>query len=147
MTERKIEAIQTLRKQNYSYASIARAIGMNPNTVKSICRRSGILTPDIPRKTKTEKQMLQVCKQCGCPISNEWHRVQKSFCSDKCRLIYWKSHKTIENKASSGSTPAVPEGAKPSNNSPGKGLDSSPLQSYAGAKEVSAYGNTPNSAH
>lgn len=147
MTTKNLEAIQTLRKQNYSYASIAKALGMNMNTVKSLCRRGGIETPDMPRKTKAEKQMLQVCKQCGSPISNEWHRRQKSFCSDKCRLIYWKSHKTLENKASGSSMPAVPEGAKPSNNSPGKGLDSSALQSYAGAKEVSAYGNTPNSAH
>ena len=74
--------IANLRAENYSYASIAKQLGMSPNTVKSICLRKGILTPDKPRKTKTEKAALQICKQCGKPIDNSWNRIGKSFCSD-----------------------------------------------------------------
>ena len=128
MTTKNLEAIQTLRKQNYSYASIARALGMNANTVKSLCLRNNIATPSLPRKTKEEKINLTVCKRCGKPIDNPWHRVRKQFCSDRCRLAYWKSQQAAKEKAQ-------------------KGLDSPARQSYDGTKEVTAYGNTPNQAH
>ena len=35
------QTIETLRKENYSYACIAKTLGLSPNTVKSICRRNG----------------------------------------------------------------------------------------------------------
>ncbi len=133
MPQKILQAIQTLRKQNYSYASIAQALGMNANTVKSLCRRSGIETPNIPRKTKAEKRLLQVCKQCGKPIDNPWNRVRKSFCSDHCRTLYWNTAKAKGYEA-----PKIKAQ---------KGLDSSPHQSYDGAKEVTAYGNTENCAY
>lgn len=114
-----VQAIQTLRQENYSYACIAKQLGMNTNTVKSICRRAGIVTFDVPRKTKTEKQNLCVCKNCGTPINNPWNRVQKQFCSDKCRTVYWNNHRGEP----------TPGKAAPSGNPAQKGLDSLAKQS------------------
>ncbi|MBQ7802558.1 DUF2116 family Zn-ribbon domain-containing protein [Candidatus Saccharibacteria bacterium] len=117
--------IANLRAENYSYASIAKQLGMSPNTVKSICLRKGILTPDKPRKTKTEKAALQICKQCGKPIDNSWNRIGKSFCSDKCRTSFWNAQKkerkerqkasfvpaqiSLEKGPDSAGLPAAPE--------------------------------------
>lgn len=114
-----LQAIQTLRKENYSYASIAQALDMNINTVKSICRRSGFIPHDIPRKTKAEKQNLHICKNCGTPIENPWNRAEKQFCSDKCRTIYWNNHRgePTPGKAATSGNPAQ------------KGLDSSAQES------------------
>ena len=141
MNINKTQAIQTLRKQNYSYACIAKQLGMNMNTVKSICRRSGITTPDLPRKTKAEKQSLQICKQCGKPIDNPWNRSRKQFCSDKCRLDHWNTNKIKAQENSGKKAPAIPAKAKASNNITQKSLDSLPHQSYDGDQEVTAYGS------
>lgn len=111
--------IINLRRENYSYACIAKQLGMNINTVKSICRRSGIVPFDVPRKTKAEKQNLHICKNCGTPIENPWNRAEKQFCSDKCRTIYWNNHRgePTPGKAAASSNPAQ------------KGLDSSAQES------------------
>lgn len=92
ITETQKRIIRKLRAENYSYTTIAKVMGLNPNTVKSVCFRKGVETPSIPRKTKTEKAQLRVCKQCGTPIDNPWNRVGKQFCSDKCRRRYWNEH-------------------------------------------------------
>ena len=98
--------IANLRAENYSYAAIAKQLGISPNTVKSICLRKGIPTPDKPRKNKTEKAALQICKQCGKPIENPWNRIGKQFCRDKCRTAYWNSRKTAQKKSVSRPTDA-----------------------------------------
>lgn len=74
---RQKEIIRKLRCENYSYATIGKVMGINPNTVKSVCFRKGVETPNIPRKTKQEKATLQICKQCGAPMENPWNRVGK----------------------------------------------------------------------
>lgn len=92
ITEIQKGIIRKLRAENYSYATIGKVMGLNLNTVKSICFRKGIETPNIPRKTKQEKNQLQICKQCGQPINNPWNRPKKQFCSEKCRRSYWNNH-------------------------------------------------------
>ena len=92
ITETQKRIIRRLRAENYSYATIGKVMGLNPNTVKSVCFRKGVETPNIPRKTKQEKSQLQICKQCGQPIDNPWNRIGKQFCSDKCRRRYWNEH-------------------------------------------------------
>ena len=99
ITETQKRIIRRLRAENYSYATIGKVMGLNPNTVKSICFRKGVKTPNIPRKTKQEKSRLQICKQCGQPIDNPWNRIGKQFCSDKCRRKYWNEH---QEKAAAG---------------------------------------------
>ena len=75
------QAIEALRKENYSYACIAKTLGLSPNTVKSICRRNGYV-PKQEFKTKAEKSVLQICKNCS-------HK--KYFCCDACRIEWWKN--------------------------------------------------------
>ncbi len=98
ITSEQKSIIQALRLENYSYACIAEVLGLNPNTVKSICRRENYLTANLPRKTKEEKAALKICKQCGKPITNPWNRKVKQFCSDKCRTHYWNEHKLASRR-------------------------------------------------
>lgn len=82
------DSIFELRKLNYSYACIGEKLGISPNTVKSLCRRSGIQPWDA-YKTKQQKADLEVCKYCGkFLIQNS--RQHKTFCNDSCRMAYWK---------------------------------------------------------
>lgn len=83
------QAIEALRKENYSYACIAKTLGLSPNTVKSIYHRNGYV-PKQEFKTKAEKSVLQICKNCGrildCSNSHK-----KYFCCDACRIEWWKN--------------------------------------------------------
>ena len=99
ITNEQKSIIRTLRSENYSYAKIAEVLGLNPNTVKSICRREDYVASALPRKTKEEKAALKICKQCGKPITNPWNRKVKQFCSDKCRTHYWNEHKLVSLRA------------------------------------------------
>ena len=83
------QAIESLRQENYSYACIAKTLGLSPNTVKSVCRRNGYI-PKQKFKTKAEKNVLQVCKNCGRILDCSNSR-KKNFCCDECRIEGWKN--------------------------------------------------------
>ena len=108
ITEQQKSIIRKLRAENYSYATISKVLGLNPNTVKSICFRKGVETPNIPRKTKQEKAELQICKHCGAPLENPWNRVGKQFCSAKCRRAFWNANNK-EGLQKDAGLPAPPE--------------------------------------
>lgn len=82
------QRIASLRKENYSYAFIGNTLHISPNTVKSICRRNGYEAFG-KRKTKAEKILPNLCKHCGRPLDNTAGQ-KKNFCSDKCRIEWWK---------------------------------------------------------
>lgn len=80
------DEIQKLRFQGLGYKKIAQELGISENTVKSFCRRNPI--------DKSKK----ICMQCGKPIIRTPHKREKKFCSDKCRLDWWKEHPELINK-------------------------------------------------
>ena len=82
------QRIASLRKENYSYAFIGNTLHISPNTVKSICRRNGY-EEFGKRKTKAEKSLPNLCRYCGRPLNNTAGQ-KKNFCSDKCRIEWWK---------------------------------------------------------
>jgi uncharacterized protein YjcR len=82
--------ISELRIQGETYASIADKIGVSENTIKSYCRRSNIVM--------TAQKESEVCPNCGCLLIHIPHKRKKRFCSEKCRLEWWKSHPEALNK-------------------------------------------------
>ena len=56
------ESILMLRQQGEPFTEIAKLLSLSPNTVKSICHRSGIHI--LP----AEKTDPHVCKNCGQPL-------------------------------------------------------------------------------
>jgi len=86
-----------LRSEGCKYASIAKAVGLSINTVKSYCRRrrhSLALAAD----KSTVIDDASRCKQCGQPLVNKSGSKPKKFCSDKCRNTWWKAHPNVENR-------------------------------------------------
>lgn len=77
------QAILMLRQQGEAFAGIARQMSLSPNTVKSICLRSGIQV--MPAK-ETDSDM---CRNCGQPLAQILGKKQKTFCSTQCRTAWW----------------------------------------------------------
>ena len=83
------QKIIKLRAADYSYNEIAELLDISKNTVQSICRRMGIKSPKKETGTRREKPVLNLCKNCGEPFDNSWHRKGKAFCSEQCRVQWW----------------------------------------------------------
>lgn len=79
MTSQQKEQIAAMRRKGCTYAKIAEAAGLSINTVKSFCLRNPLT--DIN---------TELCKNCGAQISVLEHRRPRQFCSDKCRVAYWR---------------------------------------------------------
>ena len=86
-TDKSME-IMKFRQQGLGYRRIAAVTGYSLNTVKSVCRRAA------------EQQEEKVCLQCGAKVEQPPHRKEKKFCSDKCRLAWWKAHPEAVNRKS-----------------------------------------------
>lgn len=96
MTKTQQQTIADLRRQNYPCSFIAQALGMNVNTVKSVCRRKGFITEGT-RKTKPEKQNTHLCKNCHRILPTDGRRDQ-IFCNDACRMEWWKMARRVVKK-------------------------------------------------
>ena len=77
------QKMMELYNNGLSYRAIAKELQISENTAKSICRRQA---------TKI------TCKQCGTPVKQNPGRKKKEFCSDKCRLTWWNSHREKVNR-------------------------------------------------
>lgn len=67
------KSIFILRQQGESFAEIARLLSLSPNTVKSICRRSGIQAGAVPNPNSS------LCKNCGKPLVQIPGKKQKTL--------------------------------------------------------------------
>ena len=77
------QSILTMRQQGESFAEIAKLLSLSPNTVKSICHRSGIQAAAVPKPDSN------ACKNCGNPLLQIPGKKQKTFCSVHCRTAWW----------------------------------------------------------
>lgn len=94
MTSAQKQRIEYLRCRGDSYMSIADDLGIPENTVKSYCRRHSIGVA-----IKTDQTIsTDTCDNCGCPLSQAPGRKRKRFCSDKCRMAWWKAHPEAVNR-------------------------------------------------
>ncbi len=80
------EKIRELQRQGYGYKKIASLLCLPVNTVKSHIRRHPI---DLSKKT---------CLYCDKVITNTPHKREKKYCSDKCRLAWWREHQDLVNR-------------------------------------------------
>ncbi len=86
MTEIEKNKILMLRANGKTYADISKIMGINRNTISSFLRRCN----DEIKPVDTGSDSF--CKQCGKPIVQVPHRKEKKFCSDVCRMKWWKNH-------------------------------------------------------
>lgn len=86
MTLSQKECVTMMRSQGDSYAKIAVVLGIPENTIKSYCRRKNKLTNSGS------------CPECGKPLTVVEGKKQKKYCSDKCRMAWWKAHPDAINR-------------------------------------------------
>ena len=87
MTNKQKQQIENLRSLGKSYSIIANALHLPKNTVKSYCRRGGIV-PNISE----DVELSSVCDNCGQPLIQTHGTKNKRFCSDQCRMQWWYRH-------------------------------------------------------
>lgn len=92
MTKDEIVVVTQLQRQGFGYRRIAALKNIPLNTIKSYCRRHPVA--EAADVTLAEA----VCRQCGQPIESVPHRKAKQFCSDKCRMTWWNSHRNLVNR-------------------------------------------------
>jgi len=81
MKKHEITGINEMRLQGKSASEIAWKLGISVHTVRSHIRRHPDLVGGNP------------CKNCGKSIMAVPGRKEKLFCSDKCRMAWWNSHR------------------------------------------------------
>ena len=91
MTKTQKQQILTMRGNGNTYAEIAKTLRLNVNTVKSFCQRNDNEKP-LPTT-------IMRCEQCKKPMRTSL-QPSRRFCSDACRMDWWKSHpKALNRKA------------------------------------------------
>jgi len=79
------DTILTMRQQGCSCPEIAKYLALSPNTVKSICRRGGA------KALQPKMSTVDVCKNCGAPLSQSAGGRKRTFCSNQCRYAWWNA--------------------------------------------------------
>lgn len=87
MTSSQKALLRELRRSGESYGQIAEALNVSENTVKSFCRREGILAApeSAPR-----------CSHCGKRMAPTARGTRRRFCSDACRYAWNFAHRTLD---------------------------------------------------
>jgi len=84
MTAEQRESIEFMRRKGLSYPRIGAELGLSVNTVKSYGRRAKICK--------------DLCMRCRKPLAEVARRKSRKFCSDECRIIWWKKHRHLMKK-------------------------------------------------
>ena len=82
--------IEELRNSGCGYKEISEQLQISINTVKSYCKRH-----ELTWMGKRNSGSVRFCLQCGNEIKQEQHRKTKKFCSDRCRMIWWREHSSL----------------------------------------------------
>lgn len=100
MTDQEKINIRRRRERGESIGKIAKAMGINVNTVKSFCRRDNIEVIEEPEMEKVQEVMDSVpastgfCNCCGKNLPAQTIGRPRRFCSDDCRAKFWSGVKT-----------------------------------------------------
>ena len=94
MTDVQKIQIREHRAKGVGYTTISHLTGIPVNTVKSFCKRNdlGRHMSEATEVNPVEESNPNQCKKCGDPLVHTPGRKQKKFCSDTCRMNWWKVH-------------------------------------------------------
>lgn len=81
VTNEQIEIVARLQQSGKGYRAIAAETGLPINSVKSWCRRH-----------PADRTAPSFCQQCGSELKQIPGKRARRFCSDACRMLWWKEH-------------------------------------------------------
>ena len=87
MTNEQKEKIIRFRRQGLGYADIGRELGISRDTVKSFCRRNGLMISDRRPADATDR-----CREGGKPLILREKTKRRIFCCKACREKWWTEH-------------------------------------------------------
>ena len=88
VTHEQAAQIEKLRESGMGYRLIANELGLSRDTVRYFCK-----TQDKGKNAKVrDGDDGRYCTQCGRILHTKATGRPKKFCSDACRLRYWKEH-------------------------------------------------------
>ena len=94
MTEEQKKQIRSFRTAGMGYKRISAALDIPLGTVKSFCRRDEADMLAITGYEAVEQSESQsakpVCLRCGKPVIRIPGRKKRRFCSEACRVAYWR---------------------------------------------------------
>ena len=82
MTQLEKQEIIKLKLAGNSYKQISELTGICISTIKSLCTRYN----------SKQNEIVEYCRFCGRKLSFTAGKKQKKYCSDKCRMSYWREH-------------------------------------------------------
>ena len=94
MTQEQKERIRKLRIAGEGYKRIGSLLNIPVGTVKSFCRGDAEEKPGQAKKAAVENAGAKekaLCPQCGRPVVRLPGRKKRVFCSNACRVAYWRT--------------------------------------------------------
>ena len=88
MTQEQQQEIRRLRAIGEGYKRIGTILNLSVNTVKSFCRRD---REEDKSPLEDRHDDCVVCLRCGHPLVLSPGRKRRLFCSDACRVAYWRT--------------------------------------------------------
>ena len=71
-----------LRNSGMGYKSIAKELSLTPSAVRNVCTSK-----------LNDPELYGNCKNCGKRVKQTPGKKKRQFCSDKCRMTWWNSHR------------------------------------------------------
>ena len=89
MTNEEKHIVIAMRSGGCGYTAIAKATGLNKDTVISFCRKEGMggVLADTEQIQDTEH-----CPECGRLLEQKAGVKRRRFCSTECRVKWWSKH-------------------------------------------------------
>lgn len=82
MTTAEKARITALRNAGQGYKRIAQDLGLSENSVKTYCRRNGLVTLPQNEEQAAIRATEQACRFCGIPVAQYRHQRRD-------RSLYW----------------------------------------------------------
>ena len=102
MNEFQRDQIWLLRNQGLGYGAVAKAIGLKKDAVKQFCKRHPELRGygNLPQLMIEERVKNGThCPQCFQPMLKKSTGRPKKFCSDRCRIVWWRENQSQHDKS------------------------------------------------
>ncbi len=95
MTTVQEEQIRLLRQQGIGYRNIGNIVHLSRDTVRNYCRSHNLCgyREAVKLNIKRMREDQSVCTYCGAPVKRSHTGRPKKFCSDSCRMKWWKQNR------------------------------------------------------